>query len=51
MTLTEKDVGVTMNAIMKVSEPCRIAASNGNQVIGMMQRNITCKEKGWLDVT
>ena len=26
----EKDLGVTMNANMKVSERCRIAASNGN---------------------
>ena len=33
-----------MNAIMKVSEQCRIAASKGNQVIGMIRRNITYKE-------
>ena len=30
----EKDLGVTMNANMKVSEQCRIAASKGNQVLG-----------------
>ena len=41
----EKDLGVTMNASMKVSEQCRIAASKGNQVIGMIRRNITYKEK------
>ena len=34
-----------MNAIMKVSEQCRIAASKGNQVLGMIRRNITYKEK------
>ena len=42
---TEKDLGVSMNANMKVSEQCRIAASNGNQVLGMIRRNITYKEK------
>ena len=44
-TVKEKDLGVTMNCIMKVSEQCRIAASKGNQVLGMIQRNITYKEK------
>ena len=34
-----------MNANMKVSEQCRIAASKGNQVLGIIRRNITCKEK------
>ena len=41
----EKDLGVTINANMKVSEQCRIAASKGNQVLGMIRRNITYKEK------
>ena len=41
----EKDLGVTMNVNMKVSEQCRIAASKGNQVLGMIRRNITYKEK------
>ena len=44
-TVKEKYLGVTMNANMKVSEQCRIAASKGNQVIGMIRRNITYKEK------
>ena len=44
-TLKEKDLGVTMNANMKVSEQCRIAASKGKQVLGMIRRNITYKEK------
>ena len=39
-TVKEKDLRVTMNANMKVSEQCRIAASNGNQVLGMIRRNI-----------
>ena len=34
-----------MNAKMKVSEQCRIAASKGNQVLGMIRRNITYKEE------
>ena len=44
-TVKEKDLGVTMNANMKVSEQCTIAASKGNQVLGMIRRNITYKEK------
>ena len=30
---------------MKVSEQCRIAASKGNQVIGLIRRTITFNEK------
>ena len=41
----EKDLGVTMEANMKVSEQCRIAASKGNQVHGMIRRSITYKDK------
>ena len=44
-TVKEKDLGVTMNCNMKVSEQCRIAASKGNQVLGMIRRIITYKEK------
>ena len=44
-TVKEKDLGVSMNADMKVSEQCRIAASKGNQILGMIRRNITYKEK------
>ena len=40
-TVKEKDLGVTMNANMKVSEQCRIAASKGNQVLGVILRNIS----------
>ena len=45
MAVKEKDLGVSMNANMKVSEQCRIAASKGNQVLGLIRRNITYKEK------
>ena len=45
ITVKEKDFGVTMNANMKVSEQCRIAASKGKQVLGMIRRNVTYKEK------
>ena len=44
-TVKEKDLGVSMNDNMKVSEQCRIAASKGNQVLGMIRRNIIYKEK------
>ena len=44
-TVKEKDLGVSMNANMKVSEQCRIAASKGNQVLGMICRSKTYKEK------
>ena len=35
-----------INANNKVSEQCRIAASKGNQILGMIRRNITYKDKG-----
>ena len=44
-TLKENELGVTMNANTNVSEQCRIAASKGNQVIGMIRRNITYKDR------
>ena len=44
-TMKEKDLGVTINANMKVSEQCRIVSSEGNQLLGMIRRNITYKEK------
>ena len=43
-TVKEKYLGVSMKANMKVSDQCRIAPSQGNQVIGMIRRNITYKE-------
>ena len=42
-----KGLGVTINANMNVSEQCRIAASQGNQILGMIRRNITHKQNGF----
>ena len=43
-TVKEKDLGV-ISADMKVSEQCGIAASNGNQILRLIRRNITYKGK------
>ena len=40
-----KDLGETLSADFKVSEQCGIAASKGNQILGLIRRNITRKEK------
>ena len=44
----EKDLGITISADMKVSEQCSIAASKGNQIVGLIRRNIIYKEKSYL---
>ena len=44
-TAKEKDLGVTISADWKVSEQCGIAARKGNQLLGMIKRNITYREK------
>ena len=44
-TVKENYLEVTLNADMKVSEQYIIAASKGSQVLGMIRRNITYKEK------
>ena len=44
-TTKENDLGVPFSADMKVSEQCRIAASKGNQILGLIRRTITYKEK------
>ena len=41
----KKDLGVTFSADMKVSQQCGIAASKGNQILGLIRRTITFKEK------
>ena len=38
-------LGTTISADVKVSEQCGIAASKGNQILGLIRRNITYKEK------
>ena len=44
-TTQKKDLGLTFSADMKVSEQCWIAASNGNQILGLIRRTITYKVK------
>ena len=44
-TTQEKDLGVTLSADMNVSEQCGIAASKGNQILGLIRRTIMYKEK------
>ena len=40
-----EDLGLTISADMKVSEQCAIAAAKGNQILGLIRRNIVYKEK------
>ena len=44
-TVKEKDLGITISAAIKVSEQCGIVASKGNQILGLIRRNITYKVK------
>ena len=44
-TVKEKDLGLTVSAEMKVSEQCGIAAAKGNQILGLIRRNIVYKER------
>ena len=43
-TVKEKDLGVTISVDMTFSELCGIAASKGNQILGLIRRNITYKD-------
>ena len=44
-TLKEKDLVLIISANMKVSEQCGIAAAKGNQICGLIRRNIVYKER------
>ena len=46
-TVNKKDLvlGVTISADIKLSEQCGIAVSKDNQIIGLIRRNKTYKEK------
>ena len=44
-TAKEKDIGVTTQADLKVSEQCGIVARKGSQQLGMIRRNSTYREK------
>ena len=43
-SVKENDVGVTISVDMTVSEQCGLAAAKGNQILGLIRRNITYKE-------
>ena len=43
LTTKVKDLGVTFSANIK--EQCEIAASKGNQILGLIRKTITYKEK------
>ena len=45
ITVKEKDSGITISADIKVSELCGIAASKRNQILGLIRKNTTYKEK------
>ena len=45
-TVKEKDLGLTISADMKVSEQCGIAAAKGNQILGLIRRNIVYNKIG-----
>ena len=44
-TEREKDVGVVVSSDMKVSEQCGIAVRKGNQILGLIRRNIAYRDK------
>ena len=44
-TVKEKDSRLTISVDIKVLEQCGIAAAKGNQIIGLIRRNIVYKEK------
>ena len=44
-TVNEKDLGLTISADMKISEQCGIVTAKGNQILGLIRRNIVYKEK------
>ena len=43
IAVNEKALGIKISADMKVSEQFGIAASKGNQILGLIRRNITYK--------
>ena len=45
-TVKEKNLEITSNPDMKVSEQCGIAASKDNEILGLIRRHITYKDKG-----
>ena len=43
-TVKEKDLGLTISADIKISEQCAVAAAKGNQILGVIRRNIVYKK-------
>ena len=43
--VNEKDLGDTVSADMTVAEQCGLAAAKGNQILGLIRRNITYRDK------
>jgi hypothetical protein len=41
----EKDLGVIFNKDFKVASQCIKAANKGNQILGLTDRTIACKQK------
>ena len=44
-TVKGNDLGITISADMEVSEQCGFVASEGNQILGLIRRNTTYKDK------
>ena len=44
-TVKEKDLGIIISADRKGSQQCGIEASKGNQILGLIRRNLAYKEK------
>ena len=44
-SVKEKDLGVTVSADMTVSDQCGLAAAKGNQMLGLIRRNVTYMDK------
>ena len=44
-TSKETDIGITKEADLVVSEQCGIVVRKGNQILGMIGRNITYRDK------
>ena len=47
-TTQEKDLGVTFSADMTFSKQCLIAASNGNQILGLIRITICIRRNSYL---
>ena len=44
-SVMEKDLGILIDNSLKFSEQCNSAAKSANRVLGMIKRNINCKNK------